>query len=78
MFEFLTPEFLAFAMFIVTIGFLLIGYPVAFTLGGSAILFALLGSELGLINMGFLSIFPLRILGTMKSEALVAIPAGEV
>jgi len=74
MFEFLTPEFLAFAMFIVTIGFLLIGYPVAFTLGGSAILFALLGSELGLINMGFLSIFPLRILGTMKSEALVAIP----
>lgn len=74
MLEFLTPEFLAFAMFILTIGFLLAGYPVAFTLGGSALLFALFGAELGLMDMGFLSIFPLRILGTMKSESLVAIP----
>lgn len=74
MLEFLTPEFLAFAMFIFTIGFLLAGYPVAFTLGGSALLFALFGAELGLMDMGFLSIFPLRILGTMKSESLVAIP----
>ena len=61
-------------MFIVIIGFLLAGYPVAFTLGGGAILFALIGAELGLINFKFLSVFPFRILGTMKSEALVAIP----
>lgn len=72
--EMITPEFLAFSMFIVTIGFLLAGYPVAFTLGGGAILFALLGVQLELFNMNFLSIFPLRMLGTMKSEALVAIP----
>lgn len=74
MLGFLTPEFLAFAMFIITIAFLLIGYPVAFTLAGSALLFALLGAELGLLDLNFLSIFPLRLLGTMKSESLVAIP----
>ena len=74
MVEFITPEFLAFTMFFVTIGFLLLGYPVAFTLAGSAVLFALIGAELDLFNMAFLSIYPLRILGTMKSEALVAIP----
>jgi len=50
MLEFITPEFLAFSMFIVTIGFLLAGYPVAFTLAGSAVLFALIGAELELFN----------------------------
>lgn len=74
MLEFITPEFLAFSMFAVTIGFLLIGYPVAFTLAGSAVLFALIGAELDLFNFAFLSVYPFRILGTMKSEALVAIP----
>lgn len=74
MLSFITPEFLAFSMFVVTIGFLLAGYPVAFTLGGSAILFALLGVELGVFDMNFMSIYPFRVLGTMKSESLVAIP----
>lgn len=74
MLGFLTPEFLAFAMFIITILFLLIGYPVAFTLAGSALLFALLGAELGFLDLNFLSVFPLRLLGTMKTESLVAIP----
>jgi len=74
MLDLITPEFLAFTMFIVTIGFLLMGYPVAFTLAGSAVLFALLAVELDLFNLAFLSVYPFRILGTMKSEALVAIP----
>ena len=74
MLSLITPEFLAFTMFIVTIGFLLAGYPVAFTLAGSAVLFALVGVELELFNLAFLSVYPLRILGTMKNEALVAIP----
>ena len=56
MLEFITPEFLAFTMFIMTVGFLLLGYPVAFTLAGSAILFALLAVELDLFNIAFLSV----------------------
>ncbi len=74
MLELITPEFLAFTMFIVTIGFLLMGYPVALTLAGSAVLFALIGVQLDIFNFTFLSVYPFRILGTMKSEALVAIP----
>jgi len=72
--EFLTPEILSFIMFGFTILFLLAGYPVALTLGGSAILFALIGSWLDLFNLGFLNVFPLRIFGVMKNESLVAIP----
>ena len=65
---------LSLVMFAVTIMALLMGYPVAFTLGGSALLFAFIGDHLELFNTGILAVFPLRILGIMKSEPLVAVP----
>jgi len=63
----MTEEALGFLM-------LLFGFPVALTLGGVALLFAIIGDYLDLFNLGLLGLYPLRILGVMKSEALVAVP----
>lgn len=70
----MTGQAMAGLMFATTLVLLLFGYPVALTLGGAALLFALLGEHLGLFNDAMLNIFPLRILGVMKSESLVAVP----
>ena len=67
-------ETFALAIFFGTIIALLIGFPVALTLGGSALLFAYIGDWYGLFNSGMLNVFPLRILGIMKNEPLIAIP----
>ena len=67
-------ETFALAMFFGTIIALLIGFPVALTLGGSALLFAYIGDWYGLFNSGMLNVFPLRILGIIKNEPLIAIP----
>ena len=70
----MSPETLGFTMFGVTMLVLLLGFPVALTLAGSALLFATLGDYLGLFNLGMLALYPLRIFGTMKAETLVAVP----
>ncbi len=70
----MTPELLALIMFLCTIGLLLLGFPVALTLGGSALLFAFFGEYLEIFNAGMLNIYPLRIFGVMKNEPLVAVP----
>ena len=53
---------------------LLLGFPVAFTLSGVAILFALLGSFLDVFNLHFYSALPSRYFGVMNNEVLVAVP----
>jgi len=50
------------------------GFPVALTLGGVGILFALLGAELGQFDLALLSGTPSRIYGIMTNETLVAVP----
>lgn len=70
----MSPEILAFAMFGVTIVTLILGFPVALTLGGTSLLFAYFGDHLDLFNAGMLSVYPLRIFGIMKNEPLVAVP----
>ena len=70
----MTPEFLGFTMFGVTMIALLLGFPVALTIAGSALIFALIGDFLDLFNLGILSLYPLRIFGVMKAETLVAVP----
>jgi tripartite ATP-independent transporter DctM subunit len=70
----LTSEILAFIMFFSTLALLLLGFPVALTLGGSALLFGFLGDYLGLFNLGMIGVYPLRLLGVMKAEPLVAVP----
>ena len=70
----MTPEILAIIMFITTLCFLLFGFPVAFTLAGSALIFAFIGDILGIFNFRMLFFFPQRIYGIMINEALVAVP----
>ena len=61
-------------MFLCLCGLLLAGFPVAFTLSGTALGFALIGSLLGAFDLGFLVAFPQRIFQTMANETLVAVP----
>ena len=70
----MSPEVLAFIMFGVTIVTLILGFPVALTLGGTSLLFAFVGDQFGLFNAGMLMVYPLRIFGVMKNEPLVAVP----
>ncbi len=67
-------EIFALIMFGATIVALIMGFPVALTLAGSALFFAYLGDWFGIFNLGMLNVFPLRILGIMKNEPLIAIP----
>ena len=70
----MTPEILAIIMFITTLALLLFGFPVAFTLAGSALIFAFIGDFLDIFNFRMLFFFPQRIYGIMINEALVAVP----
>ena len=50
------------------------GFPVAFVLGGVALLLAGLGIVLGNFDASFLEAFPNRVFGVMGNETLVAVP----
>lgn len=67
-------EHLDLLLFVFTCALLMLGYPVAFTLAGSALLFALLGLGLGVFEINFLSALPQRIFGTMTNQVLIAVP----
>ena len=70
----LQPEVLCLIMFLTACGLLLVGFPVAFTLAGTASIFAFLGYLLGVFDLSFLTAFPQRIFAIMNSEILVAVP----
>ena len=53
---------------------LLFGYPVAFTLSGVSILFALICIPIGLFDESILKSIPLRIFGIMNNVTLLAVP----
>ena len=61
-------------MFSALLVFLLIGYPVAFSLAAVGMTFGLIGIELGLLTPNLLQAFPDRVFGIMKNEILLAIP----
>lgn len=65
---------LAILMFVSAIGALLAGFPVAFTLGGVALLFALIGWQLGVYNINQLKGFPRDVEGLMQNRDLLAVP----
>jgi TRAP-type mannitol/chloroaromatic compound transport system permease large subunit len=56
------------------IGGILIGYPVAFSIAGVAVLFALAGAALGQFDMRLLGALGQRLFGIMTNEVLIAIP----
>ena len=70
----MTPEFFSIVMFITTLILLIFGFTFAFTLAGSALIFAFLGDLLEIFNFKMLFFFPQRIYGIMINEALVAVP----
>jgi tripartite ATP-independent transporter DctM subunit len=67
-------EWLGPLMFAGALILLSLGYPVAFSLGGVAILFGLIGIGLGVFDPIFLTAMPQRIFGIMANYTLLAIP----
>ena len=61
-------------MFAALIGFILLGYPVAFTIAGVATLFALLGWYLDVFSIALMGALGQRFFGIMTNPVLTAIP----
>lgn len=61
-------------MFVAMIIFLLLGYPVAFSLAACGIFFGLIGVSLGLLQPALFQALPDRIWGVMSNDTLLAIP----
>lgn len=68
MIEFIN-EYMALVMFSAVFALLLLGYPVAFTIGGVSLFFGLWG-----FGPSFFELMPLRIWGTMTNFTLMAVP----
>ncbi len=71
--EFLIQN-LAPIMFLGLFVFLLMGFPVAFSLGACGLFFGFMGVELGVLPQALLQALPLRIFGIMQNDTLLAIP----
>src|ERR1700675_1993311 len=67
-------HYMAPIMFASLVFFLLLGYPVAFSLASNGLIFALIGIEVGLFRPDFLQALPERIYGIMNNDVLLAIP----
>ncbi len=65
---------IALIMFAVVFVVLLAGYPVAFSLAGTALAFAWFGHLSGTFDFVFLEALPNRLFGIMTNEMLVAVP----
>ena len=67
-------EYIPLLMFVVVCLVLMAGYPVAFSLAGTALLFALIGNSTGHFDMAFLHALPNRLYGTIDNTTLIAVP----
>jgi len=67
-------EFIPLLMFLVICLVLMAGYPVALSLSGTALIFALVGYATGTFDMAFLQALPNRLFGTIKNTTLIAVP----
>ena len=56
------------------IAFLLLGFPVAFSLGACGLFFGFLGIELGILPPALMQALPLRIFGIITNDTMLAIP----
>ncbi len=61
-------------MFVGVFIVIFIGYPVAFALGGTALLFAAMGVQLGYFDWHLLYAMPERVFGIMSNSVLLAVP----
>jgi tripartite ATP-independent transporter DctM subunit len=67
-------EWIPFIMFVTVCLVLMVGYPVAFSLAGTALLFALIGMVTGHFDPAFLQALPNRLFGIMENGTLIAVP----
>lgn len=67
-------DMLAIGMVVAVVVVLMVGYPVALTLAGASLAFALIGDLTGAMTLGILGALPQRIFGVMTNEVLLAIP----
>jgi tripartite ATP-independent transporter DctM subunit len=67
-------EYMALWLFAAVFVLLLTGFPVAFTLAGTALLFAGIGSYTETFDSAFLEALPNRLYGIMMNQTLVAVP----
>ena len=70
----LIGELLSGLMFVGIIGFLLMGFPVAFTLAGTSLIFGLVRMYYGVFDPSNFGSLPNRYIGYMTNEVLVAVP----
>jgi tripartite ATP-independent transporter DctM subunit len=70
----LLAELLAVLMVAAVCVGLMAGYPVALTLAGVSLIFAVLGHMLGAMNFAILGALPQRIFGVMTNDVLLALP----
>ncbi|MFP6717202.1 MAG: TRAP transporter large permease subunit [Alphaproteobacteria bacterium] len=67
-------EFFVIGMVLTLCGGLLMGFPVAFTLSGVALLAALLGNAFNIFELVFVAALPNRMYGIMTNDLLIAVP----
>ncbi len=71
--QFIAANFAPF-MFGGLILFLILGFPVAFSLGAAGLFFGLLGVVLDIFPPAILAVLPFRLIGIMANETLLAVP----
>src|SRR5690606_23501761 len=67
-------EWIPLLLFLSVCGVLLLGYPVAFSLAGTALFFAGFGIVFDVFDSSYLSAFPSRVFGIMTNQTLIAVP----
>jgi len=70
----MTEDVLAPLMFVMAFALVFSGYPVAFSLAGTALAFAAIGVSYGLTDWGLMYAFPERVFGVMSNYVLLAVP----
>lgn len=70
----MSGDWLAPLMFLTALVLIFSGYPVAFALGGTALIFAILGVVLGYFDWSLLFALPDRAFGIMSNYVLLAVP----
>ncbi len=67
-------EYMSLYLFAAVFILLLIGYPVAFTLAGTALMFTVIGQMTGTFDPAFLEALPNRLYGIIGNQILMAVP----
>lgn len=67
-------EWMAIVLFLCVCGALMFGFPVAFTLAGTSLIFAGLGYVVGAFDPSYLNALPSRFYGILTNQTLIAVP----